>query len=75
MRRLLAIIALACLGVLGAGATTPVVAHTVLLSSTPAAGSTTGSALGSVVALFFAAFPTNALTGQSLIASHGWFME
>jgi 3-hydroxybutyrate dehydrogenase len=27
------------------------------------------------VALFFAAFGTNALTGQSLIASHGWFME
>jgi len=27
------------------------------------------------VALFFAAFPTNALTGQSLIASHGWQME
>lgn len=27
------------------------------------------------VALFFAAFPTNALTGQSLIVSHGWFME
>jgi len=27
------------------------------------------------VALFFAAFPTNALTGQSLIASHGWSME
>jgi len=27
------------------------------------------------VALFFAAFPTNALTGQSLVASHGWFME
>lgn len=27
------------------------------------------------VALFFASFPTNALTGQSLIASHGWFME
>lgn len=26
------------------------------------------------VALFFAAFPTNALTGQSLIVSHGWFM-
>jgi 3-hydroxybutyrate dehydrogenase len=25
--------------------------------------------------LFFAAFPTNALTGQSLIVSHGWFME
>ena len=27
------------------------------------------------VALFFAAFPTNALTGQSLIVSHGWMME
>ncbi|WP_067732592.1 3-hydroxybutyrate dehydrogenase [Novosphingobium naphthalenivorans] len=27
------------------------------------------------VALFFAAFQTNALTGQSLIASHGWYME
>ena len=27
------------------------------------------------VALFFAAFPSNALTGQSLIASHGWSMD
>jgi 3-hydroxybutyrate dehydrogenase len=27
------------------------------------------------VALFFATFPSNALTGQSLIVSHGWFME
>jgi len=27
------------------------------------------------VALFFAGFQTNALTGQSLVASHGWFME
>lgn len=27
------------------------------------------------VAFLFAAFPTNALTGQSLIASHGWCME
>ncbi len=27
------------------------------------------------VALTFAAFPTNALTGQSLIVSHGWHME
>ncbi|MDR3502680.1 MAG: 3-hydroxybutyrate dehydrogenase [Legionella sp.] len=26
-------------------------------------------------ALFFAAFDTNALTGQSLVVSHGWFME
>lgn len=27
------------------------------------------------VALFFASFKTNALTGQSLIVSHGWHME
>jgi 3-hydroxybutyrate dehydrogenase len=27
------------------------------------------------LALFFAAFPTNALTGQSLTASHGWSMS
>jgi 3-hydroxybutyrate dehydrogenase len=27
------------------------------------------------VALLFASFDTNALTGQSVIASHGWFME
>lgn len=27
------------------------------------------------IALLFASFPTNALTGQSLIVSHGWFME
>ena len=26
-------------------------------------------------ALFFAAAKTNALTGQSLVVSHGWFME
>ncbi len=26
------------------------------------------------VALFLAAFPTNALTGQSIVVSHGWFM-
>jgi 3-hydroxybutyrate dehydrogenase len=25
--------------------------------------------------LFFAAFPSNALTGQSLVVSHGWYME
>jgi 3-hydroxybutyrate dehydrogenase len=25
--------------------------------------------------LFFAAFPSNALTGQSLLVSHGWCME
>ena len=27
------------------------------------------------IAYLFAAFPTNALTGQSMIVSHGWFME
>jgi 3-hydroxybutyrate dehydrogenase len=27
------------------------------------------------VALFFASFDSNALTGQSLLVSHGWFME
>jgi len=27
------------------------------------------------VALFFASFDSNALTGQSLIVSHGWFMQ
>lgn len=27
------------------------------------------------VAWFFAAFPTNALTGQSLVVSHGWYMN
>ena len=27
------------------------------------------------VALMFAGFPTNALTGQSMVVSHGWFME
>jgi 3-hydroxybutyrate dehydrogenase len=27
------------------------------------------------VAILFAGFPSNALTGQSLVVSHGWFME
>ncbi len=27
------------------------------------------------VALLFAAFPSSALTGQSLVVSHGWFMQ
>lgn len=27
------------------------------------------------VTLFLAAFPTNALTGQSIVVSHGWFMQ
>lgn len=29
----------------------------------------------STVALLFASFPSNALTGQSLLVSHGWFMQ
>ena len=27
------------------------------------------------LAVFFAGFETNALTGQALVVSHGWFME
>ena len=27
------------------------------------------------VALMFAALPTNALTGQTLVLSHDWFMQ
>jgi 3-hydroxybutyrate dehydrogenase len=27
------------------------------------------------VALLFAAFGSHALTGQTLVASHGWFMQ
>lgn len=27
------------------------------------------------MALFFASFPSNALTGQSVVVSHGWFMQ
>ena len=26
-------------------------------------------------AIFFAGFPSNALTGQSVVVSHGWFMQ
>ena len=26
-------------------------------------------------ALFLASFPSNALTGQSVVVSHGWFMQ
>jgi 3-hydroxybutyrate dehydrogenase len=38
-------------------------------------GEFTTSADIAATALFFAAFPTNALTGQSLVVSHGWFMQ
>ena len=36
---------------------------------------TWGSAPRPPGALLFASFPTNALTGQSLIVSHGWSMQ
>jgi 3-hydroxybutyrate dehydrogenase len=26
-------------------------------------------------ALFLASFPSNALTGQSIVVSHGWYMQ
>jgi 3-hydroxybutyrate dehydrogenase len=26
-------------------------------------------------AIFLSAFPSNALTGQSVVVSHGWFMQ
>jgi 3-hydroxybutyrate dehydrogenase len=38
-------------------------------------GEFTTTADVAAVALLFAAFPTNALTGQSLVVSHGWFMQ
>lgn len=38
-------------------------------------GEFTTSADVAQVALFFAAFPNNALTGQSLVVSHGWHMQ
>lgn len=35
-----------------------------------------GEALAlAMLAVFFAAFPSNALTGQSVVVSHGWFMQ
>ena len=37
-------------------------------------GEFTTTADVAAVALFFAAFPTNALTGQPLTVSHGWHM-
>ena len=38
-------------------------------------GEFTTTADVAATALFFAAFPTNALTGQSLVVSHGWSMQ
>ena len=38
-------------------------------------GEFTTTADVAAAALFFAGFPSNALTGQSLVVSHGWFMQ
>jgi len=50
------------------------VVHNVLLRETVDGEFTTTEDVAGAV-LFFAAAQTNALTGQSLIVSHGWFME
>ena len=50
------------------------VVHNVMLRDTVDGEFTTTEDVAAA-ALFFAAAKTNALTGQSLIVSHGWFME
>jgi len=50
------------------------VVHNVMLRETVDGEFTTTEDVAGAV-LFFAAAQTNALTGQSLIVSHGWFME
>jgi 3-hydroxybutyrate dehydrogenase len=56
------------------GITEAEVIKSVMLKETVDGEFTTASDVAQAT-LFFAAFPTNALTGQSLIVSHGWFME
>ncbi len=56
------------------GITTEQVVKNVMLKDTVDGEFTTVEDVAEA-ALFFAAFPTNALTGQSLIVSHPWFME
>jgi len=50
------------------------VIHNVMLKET-VDGEFTTTADVAEVALMFAAFESNALTGQSLVVSHGWFMQ
>lgn len=50
------------------------VIKTVMLKNTVDGEFTTIDDVGRT-AVFLAGFPTNALTGQSIIVSHGWFME
>ena len=45
------------------------------INQAAADGEFTTTAVVAQVALMFAAFPNNALTGPSLVVSHGWFME
>jgi 3-hydroxybutyrate dehydrogenase len=56
------------------GITEDEVIRTVMLKETVDGEFTTTDDVARV-ALLFAAFPTNALTGQSLVVSHGWFMQ
>jgi 3-hydroxybutyrate dehydrogenase len=49
------------------------VVRDVMLRSTVDGEFTTASDVAEV-AVFLAAFPTNALTGQSIVVSHGWHM-
>ncbi len=50
------------------------VVKNVMLKDTVDGEFTTVEGIGEA-ALFFAAFESNALTGQSLVVSHGWFMQ
>jgi 3-hydroxybutyrate dehydrogenase len=50
-----------------------VVKHVMLKDTVDGEFTTTGDVADAV--LYLAASPTNALTGQSLIVSHGWFMQ
>ncbi len=56
------------------GLTEDQVVKTVMLRETVDGGFTTAEDIADV-AVFFAAFPSMALTGQSLIVSHGWHMQ
>ena len=56
------------------GITEAEVVKNVMLKETVDGDFTTVQAVAET-ALFFAAFPSNALTGQSLVVSHGWFMQ
>lgn len=56
------------------GITEEQVIKTVMLKET-VDGEFTTAADVAATAVFFAAFESNALTGQSLVVSHGWFMQ